>query len=178
MLLAGRGRVVAVGKWLASGWQVAGQTGTNEPSEPSDPAPPIRAWTLAPIEDRAYQLHLRGLSYRAIAQQLGIDKDTVNRYVKLIERDVAPRRKADRERWRREAVERLQNVQAHAYEQFDATGEASLLNTIATCEREIARLRGLYDSVVDEGGGGGITITISRRIGPADRSADGGAASA
>jgi transposase-like protein len=99
-----------------------------------------------PIEDRAYQLHCQGYSYRAIARELGIDKDTAQRYVRAIQRELAPQHRANVKRWMAEAVERLHAVQRAAWNVHDGSqfGDVGALNTIAACEEKIARLRGLF----------------------------------
>lgn len=126
------------------------------------------------VPDQAYRLHCRGLGVRAIGARLGIDKDTAQRYVKQVEREMAPRRREAREKLLRGAIARLRGIALEASEQLDAltreTGEhgtdargaAALLNTRLACEREIARLQGLFDQVVGEGDES-VTITISRR---------------
>lgn len=128
------------------------------------------------VPDQAYKLHLRNMSYRAIGARLGIDKTTAQRYVKQLERETAPRRKEAREKLLRGTIERLRGIAVEAADQLDETdardarGAAALLNTRLACEREIARLQGLYEHLVTDDDLGGITITISRRrdAGPAD----------
>lgn len=124
--------------------------------------PRLIEWLRWPIQDRAYQLWLRGYGMRAIGRELGCDKDTANGYVRAAKRDQEPLRRANREAWLRETIERLRNVQAHAWGQWDQTGEAQLLNTITVAEREIAKLRGLYDLLASDAGGSGVTIHISQ----------------
>lgn len=123
----------------------------------------LARWLDLPIEDQAYLLHLRGHSLRAIAARLHIDKDTAHRYVRAIEEELAPKRREEREDLLHKAVERLRAIQARAGDEFEMSGEPSLLNTMTACEREIAKLEGLYGVVTDDGLDTGITITISRR---------------
>lgn len=144
-----------------------GQSGTGDDLPTSavavDAPTSVPVSTLVPIEDHAWQLHLRGYSYRDIARQLKLDKDTVNAYVKRIAKETAPARREKRQEWLRQAVSRLQNVQAHAWDYFDRSSDISALNTITNAEKEIARLRGLYDTATEDAGAGGVLITISRR---------------
>ena len=116
-----------------------------------------------PVEDRAYQLHCRGYSYRQIAHTLGIDKDTAQRYVRAIAKEVAPRRKQDLEQMREDGVKRLRAVEQAAWDQFAAYADIGALNTVTRCEEQIARLRGLYQNHIMDDGHGDIQITISRR---------------
>jgi DNA-binding CsgD family transcriptional regulator len=111
-----------------------------------------------PKEDQAYQLHCRGMTYRQIARELGIDKDTVTRYVRAIQRELAPLHRRNVKRWTNEAVERLAEVQRAAWKQFEATGDIGALNTVANCEERIARLRGLFEA--DSAAPGGTSINV------------------
>lgn len=139
------------------------------------------------VPDQAYRLHLRGLGVRVIGQKLGIDKDTAQRYVRQVEREMAPRRKETREKLLRTAIVRLRGIALEASEQLDhmaadrercndGRAAAALLNTRLNCEREIARLQGLFEHLVSDDEGAGIVITISRRApagGPLSASGDG-----
>ena len=122
-------------------------------------------WRSWPLDEQAWLLAMRGMSLRAIARELHIDKDTANRYVRLVEREVAPRRKADRDRYLRRAVASFEQVKAAAWTQYDGQPEAMLLTVVRGCERDIAQLRGLFAAAatLDDGTGGGITITITKR---------------
>ena len=122
-------------------------------------------WRSWPLDEQAWVLSMRGMSLRAIARELRIDKDTANRYVRLVEREVAPRRKADRDRYLRRAVASFEQVKAAAWTQYDGQPEAMLLTVVRGCERDIAQLHGLFAAAatLDDGSGGGITITITKR---------------
>ena len=119
-----------------------------------------------PKEDQAYALHCRGQTYRQIARTLDIDKDTAQRYVKAIQRELLPLHRRNIKRWTSDAVERLMEVQRAAWEQFEHDGDIGALNTVANCEERIARLRGLYDQAGDDDARTDIRISISRRGAP------------
>lgn len=129
--------------------------------------------TPLPVEERAYQLHLRGHSLREIGRELGIDKDTAHRYVRLLTAEAAPKRKHTRDQMRREAAERLRLVQRQAWTHYTDTGDLMALTIIRTCEQDITRLRGLLDAeVLGDGAGAGISITITRHAGAGDQGGD------
>lgn len=115
-----------------------------------------------PPPDRAYQLHLRGYTLREIARELDITKDTANKYVRTLERETAPWRKDARARWRRQAVAKLEHVQSAAWRRWDEVQDPMLLNTVASAEDKIARIRGLYEQELEDGASE-VRITISRR---------------
>lgn len=112
--------------------------------------------------ERAYSLHLRGRSYRAIAVELSVDKDTVQRWVKAVAAASAPRRKQAIQQAQRDAVARFREIQSAAWSLYEAKDDTSALNTALNAEREIAKLRGLYD-VADDSDRGSVTILISKR---------------
>lgn len=96
------------------------------------------------LEDQAYQLHCRGFSLRTIGRMLEIDKDTAQRYVKAVAKELGPKRKKDREKWTEEAVEHLQEVARQAWMHYSVTTDLAALNTVAATIERIAKLRGLY----------------------------------
>lgn len=141
------------------------KTRTKQPNEqPAHEKPVLPSTrTLLPTEDRAYALHLRGHSLRAIAARLGIDKDTAHRYVRSVADELAPIHQEQREELRQEAIARLRAIAAAAGDRFEEWPEPALLNTMTNCEREIARLEGLYDQSLEiaAAAGEGLRITVS-----------------
>lgn len=124
--------------------------------------PRLIEWLRWPIEDRAYQLYLRGYSVRQIGRVLECSKDIAARYVRDAKREQALWRREKREAWLDETIARLRNIQRQAWARWDESGDPMLLNTITRVEVEIAKLRGLYE-VVDSATGAGVSIMITHR---------------
>src|SRR5690242_3033380 len=55
-------------------------------------------WWRVPLIDQAYMLRLRDMTFRQIGEWLHIDTETARRYMRKVEREMAPLHKEVRER--------------------------------------------------------------------------------
>lgn len=125
------------------------------------------------LKAKAWELHLRGATFPAIGEALGISRNTASGYIRAMYEDLAQDRHNSLNRPLNEAIERIRRVQAQAWADHDGDDErerqvlatvapegqspprflsqrAQYLRVILECEREIARLRGLNGALVME----------------------------
>jgi hypothetical protein len=109
------------------------------------------------VRTRVWELHLRGLTRTRIGEQVGLNRQTVARYIAACLREMGAEQREQRERMLATAVARMRHVQQQAWadhdDDEDSTAQrAQYLRVILDAEREIARLCGLYDvSAASEG---------------------------
>ena len=101
-------------------------------------------WWRVPLIDQAYMLRLRDMTFRQIGEWLHIDTETARRYVRKVEREMAPLHKEARERALGRALSRIRGQAMEAAAHYDKTHDAKLLSMRLRYEMEIARLQGLY----------------------------------
>lgn len=129
---------------------------------------------LANVRSRVWELHLRGMPRARIAEQVGLHRVTVGRYIAACLREqMGAEQRQKREQMLAAAVARMRAVQQQAWADHDADDEreravlervgvpggvtryqsqrAQYLRVVLDAEREIARLVGLYEVSVDEG---------------------------
>lgn len=145
--------------------------------------------SLADVRTRVWELHLRGLPRTRIAEEVGLNRQTVGRYITACLREMGAEQREQRERMLASAVARMRRVQEQAWADHDADDErersvlglvlgesenaenaeargerggergsggrimaryqsqrSQYLRVILDAEREIARLRGLYEA--------------------------------
>ena len=121
--------------------------------------------SLADLRTRVWELHLRGLPRTRIAEQVGLNRQTVGRYIAACLREMGAEQREQREQMLASAVARMRRVQEQAWADHDADDEREVgvlrravpgsryqsqrgqyLRVILDAEREIARLRGLYEA--------------------------------
>lgn len=143
----------------------------------------------ADVRTRVWELHLRGLPRTRIAEQVGLNRQTVGRYIAACLREMGAEQREQRERMMASAVARMRRVQEQAWADHDADDErersvlalvlgeessgggeqgeervrehervggrvmaryqsqrSQYLRVVLEAEREIARLRGLYEA--------------------------------
>jgi hypothetical protein len=113
---------------------------------------------------RMWEMYLRGVPKTRIAMALGIERHTVARHLRAMYREVAEERKSSNARKLDMAVARMRLVEVQAWADHDADdgGQRSRhLRLVLDVEREIARLEGLYEVALDDGGGE-VVFTIRR----------------
>jgi Homeodomain-like domain-containing protein len=135
---------------------------SEEASVPQQPAHDL-------VRARVWELHLRGVPKRRIAEAVGINRETVSRWLAAELGPVQREGKRERERQLAEAIARLRRTQEQAWNDHDAddarerafieaakaqpgaryqSQRAQYLRVIVDAEKEIARLLGLYDVAV------------------------------
>lgn len=125
------------------------------------PAAP-RDRLLPALADEAWQRFVRGMTLSAIAHELQLDRETVSRYVKAIQRDQARALRAKREAALALSVARFREIARVAWERADQDS-VSALSVALAAEREVARLLGLYHLEVAPPAAPEISITIIPR---------------
>lgn len=115
------------------------------------------------LPERAYRMHLLGLSYRTIGKQLDLDKDTVQKYVHTVREELAAEHASAREQLYQESVERLHDLRRMAYTHYLSSDDIAALGILRQCEVDLAKLQGLYGGptqvVTAEANGSKLTIT-------------------
>lgn len=120
----------------------------------------------ADLRGRVWSLHLRGHSFRAIAQDVGIYRESVARIVRACYAELGQDHEDALRGAQDEAIAHLRHIQRQAWSDHDLDAEreaevlklgaegprfmsqrAQYLRLALDCEREIARLRGLYGVV-------------------------------
>lgn len=106
---------------------------------------------------RMWELYIQGFPKTRIAETLGVDRHTVARHINATYKDVAAERKISNARKLNEAVARWRRVQVQAWGYLES-GEnenqrSQYLRIILDAEKEIARLEGLYEGILDVDGG-------------------------
>lgn len=82
--------------------------------------------SLADVVDlrtRVWELHLRGLPRTRIAEQVGLNRQTVGRYITACLREMGAEQREQRERMLAAAVARMRRVQEEAWADHDADDE-------------------------------------------------------
>jgi transcriptional regulator with XRE-family HTH domain len=105
------------------------------------------------------------MTLSAIARELGLDRETVSRYVKAIQRDQARALRAKREAALTVSVAHFREIARVAWERADQDG-VSALSVALAAEREIARLLGLYHLEVTQPAAPEVRIIIVPRQDP------------
>lgn len=153
-----------------------------EASVPQQPA-------LDVARARVWELHLRGVPKRRIAEAVGMNRETVARWLAAELVPVQREGKRERERQLAEAIARLRRTQEQAWNDHDADDErerafieaakpgaryqsqrAQYLRVIVDAEKEIARLLGLYDvgvmaavaGISSDGSGTAVVFRVER----------------
>ena len=122
---------------------------------------------------RMWEMYLRGVPKTRIAEALGIERHTVARHLRAMYREVAEERKISNARKLDMAVARMRLVEVQACADHDAddgSQRSQYLRLILEVEKAIARLEGLYDVALDDGGGE-VAFTI-RRAEPVEASVE------
>lgn len=104
---------------------------------------------------RMWDMHMRGVPKTRIAAVLGIERHTVARRLRAMYREVAEERKISNARKLDMAIARMRCVGVQAWTDLDADdgGQRSrYLRIILDVEKAIARLEGLYEVALDDGG--------------------------
>src|SRR5690349_13613770 len=78
-------------------------------------------WWRVPLIDQAYMLRLRDMTFRQIGEWLHIDTETARRYVRKVEREMAPLHKEVRERVLGRALGRIRGQAMEAAAHYDRT---------------------------------------------------------
>ena len=131
---------------------------------------------------RVWELHLRGLPRTRIAEQVGLHRVTVGRYIAACLREIGAEQRQQREQMLAAAVARMRAVQQQAWADHDADDErersvlergvqgtryqsqrSQYLRIVLDAEREIARLCGLYEAGVALDGA---VVFRIERVGP------------
>jgi hypothetical protein len=108
----------------------------------------------ADVRSKVWLRYLRGVSYTAIGVELDLNRGTVARIVRACYQQVRHERQGTLADALEESIARIRHMQQQAWENHDqeeeATQRATHLRLALDCEKEIARLRGLYGAVVPE----------------------------
>jgi hypothetical protein len=77
----------------------------------------------ADVRTRVWELHLRGLPRTRIAEQVGLNRQTVGRYIAVCLREMGAEQRQKRRQMLAAAVARMRRVQQQAWEDHDADDE-------------------------------------------------------
>jgi hypothetical protein len=124
---------------------------------------------------QVWELHLRGVPKQRIAEMVGHNRETVARIIGRCYAEIAPEQQVSVARKLGEAVARMRRVQEQAWENHDSDAMVSqrskLLRIILDAEKEIARLEGLYEGMVDLEAG--VTVTFVKLSSETEDEAEG-----
>lgn len=149
---------------------------------------------VADIRARVWELHLRGYPKAAIAREVNLKRDTVADYIRQQYEEFGEERRAEAREKLEAAIARMRRIQQQAWVYADEDDEreravleaakpgmryqsqrSQYLRVVLDAEKEIARLEGLYDALVDESGGvvfriamtpqGGLSVTSGATAG-------------
>lgn len=141
--------------------------------EPQDEPKDERQRITDAQRERILELHLRGVPKSRIAHAVGVHRDSVARVLHTLYRELAGERREKLERKLAVAVARMRRIQEQAWEDHDRAGDeagsagqrAQHLRIALDAEKEIARLEGLYEGVVEDGATVVLRIERMERVG-------------
>lgn len=96
---------------------------SEQPEPDGEKASERQESALADVRTRVWELHLRGLPRTRIAEQVGLNRQTVGRYIAACLREMGAEQRPQREQMLAAAVARMRYVQQQAWADHDADDE-------------------------------------------------------